>query len=127
MIKNLYIVVISIVATYYAFFKEYGKETNDFKPNQTQLIKSIDTLIKHINEKSDSMKMTINDSDKEVEKSINNATNTITSLKSEVSILKDVVKKKNNEINGLKKIITDFGTNINEKFDLFAVPKKDRQ
>jgi uncharacterized coiled-coil DUF342 family protein len=127
MIKNLYILIISIVAFYYAVFKKDGEASNDFKPSETQLVKSIDTLLKEMNHKSDSMKEAISASDSEVSKSINNASNTITSLKSEVGTLKNVIKQKNNEINGLKKIITDFGSNINDKFELFAVPPKDRE
>jgi peptidoglycan hydrolase CwlO-like protein len=109
MIKNLYIAFTTIALGYL-------------------LMKKPDVVTENIVDESslraDSLKSFLTASDNAISTKIEKTTNTIVSLKEEVSELKGVIKQKELQINELKNTISEYTSNIGDKFSILAASEE---
>jgi peptidoglycan hydrolase CwlO-like protein len=109
MIKNLYIAFTTIALGYL-------------------LMKKPDVVTENVVDESslraDSLKSFLTASDNAISTKIEKTTNTIVSLKEEVSELKGVIKQKELQINELKNTISDYTSNIGDKFSILATSEE---
>jgi peptidoglycan hydrolase CwlO-like protein len=110
MIKNLYIAFETIALGYLMM-----KDTEPVTKN----------VIDESSLRSDSLKSFLTASDNAISTKIEKTTNTIISLKEEVSELKGVIKQKELQINELKNTISDYTSNIGDKFSILATSEED--
>ena len=109
MIKNLYIAFVTIALGYL-------------------MMRQSDTVTENVIDesslRSDSLKSFLTASDNAISTKIEKTTNTIVSLKEEVSELKGVIKQKELQINELKNTISDYTSNIGDKFSILATSEE---
>jgi peptidoglycan hydrolase CwlO-like protein len=111
MIKNLYI-AFTTIALGYLLMKE--PETSVVTEN----------IIDESSLRADSLKSFLTASDNAISTKIEKTTNTIVSLKEEVSELKGVIKQKELQINELKVTISEYTSNIGDKFSVLAASEE---
>jgi len=111
MIKNLYI-AFTTIALGYLMMKE---------PDVTPVTENI---VDESSLRADSLKSFLTASDNAISTKIEKTTNTIVSLKEEVSELKGVIKQKELQINELKNTISDYTSNIGDKFSILATSEE---
>lgn len=109
MIKNLYI-AFTTIALGYLMMKE---------PEP-----AIESVIDESSLRADSLKSFLTTSDNAISTKIQKTTNTIVSLKEEVSELKGVVKQKELQINELKSTISEYTSNIGDNFSILAASEE---
>jgi predicted RNase H-like nuclease (RuvC/YqgF family) len=128
MIKNIYLILVTIVAMYFAFIKEEKPLQSNITLSREDSIFIFDSLINsEADKKVDSFSKSLVKSDQSVSGKIQKAATTITNLKTEVSSLKTIIKEKDKQINELKSTINDFTSSINSKFRIFAIDSQDRK
>jgi len=111
MIKNLYI-AFTTIGLGYLMMKE---------PDVTPVTENI---VDESSLRADSLKSFLTASDNAISTKIEKTTNTIVSLKEEVSELKGVIKQKELQINELKNTISDYTSNIGDKFSILAASEE---
>jgi peptidoglycan hydrolase CwlO-like protein len=111
MIKNLYI-AFTTIGLVYLMMKE---------PDVTPVTENI---VDESSLRADSLKSFLTASDNAISTKIEKTTNTIVSLKEEVSELKGVIKQKELQINELKNTISDYTSNIGDKFSILATSEE---
>jgi len=111
MIKNVYI-VLATIALGYLLMKE---------PDVAPVIENV---VDESSLRADSLKSFLVVSDNAISTKIEKAATTIVSLKEEVSELKGVIKQKESQINELKNTISDYGSNIGDKFSILAASEE---
>ena len=109
MIKNLYIAFTTIALGYLLV-----KEPEVVKEN----------IIDESSLRSDSLKSFLTASDNAISTKIEKTTKTIVSLKEEVCELKGVIKQKELQINELKGTISEYTSNIGDKFSILAASEE---
>jgi peptidoglycan hydrolase CwlO-like protein len=109
MIKNLYI-AFTTIALGYLLVKEPEVVTEN--------------IVDESSLRADSLKSFLTASDNAISTKIEKTTNTIVSLKEEVSELKGVIKQKELQINELKNTISDYTSNIGDKFSILATSEE---
>lgn len=129
MIKNIYLIIVTLIALYFSLFKKDTNQVNSITTlSKEDSIFIFDSLINEESEKKvDSFAKSLIKSDQSVSSKITKAATTITTLKTEVVSLKNVIKEKDKQINELKNTINDFTTSINSKFRIFAVDSQNRK
>jgi len=121
MIKNIYLILVTIVAMYFAFIKEEKPLQSNITLSREDSIFIFDSLINsEADKKVDSFSKSLVKSDQSVSGKIQKAATTITSLKT-------IIKEKDKQINELKSTINDFTSSINSKFRIFAIDSQDRK
>ena len=111
MIKNLYI-AFTTIALVYLMMKE---------PDVTPVTENI---VDESSLRADSLKSFLTASDNAISTKIEKTATTIVSLKEEVSELKGVIKQKELQINELKNTISDYTSNIGDKFSILATSEE---
>jgi peptidoglycan hydrolase CwlO-like protein len=111
MIKNLYI-AFTTIALGYLMMKE--PEISVVKEN----------VVDESSLRADSLKSFLTASDNAISTKIEKTTKTIVSLKEEVSELKGVIKQKELQINELKGTISEYTSNIGDKFSILAASEE---
>ena len=109
MIKNLYI-AFATIALGYLLVKEPEVVTEN--------------IVDESSLRADSLKSFLTASDNAISTKIEKTTNTIVSLKEEVSELKGVIKQKELQINELKGTISEYTSNIGDKFSILATSEE---
>lgn len=109
MIKNLYI-AFTTIALGYLLTKEPEVVTENVVDESSLRADSLNTFLKV--------------SDNAISTKIEKTTSTIVSLKEEVSELKGVIKQKELQINELKSTISEYTSNIGDKFSIFAASEE---
>jgi peptidoglycan hydrolase CwlO-like protein len=111
MIKNLYI-AFTTIALGYLLTKE---------PDVTPVTENI---VDESSLRADSLKSFLTASDNAISTKIEKTATTIVSLKEEVSELKGVIKQKELQINELKGTISEYTSNIGDKFSVLAASEE---
>jgi len=111
MIKNLYI-AFTTIGLGYLMMKEL-----DVSP-------VTENVVDESSLRADSLKSFLTASDNAISTKIEKTATTIVSLKEEVSELKGVIKQKELQINELKSTISDYTSNIGDKFSVLAAPEE---
>jgi peptidoglycan hydrolase CwlO-like protein len=111
MIKNLYI-AFTTIALGYLLVKE---------PDVTPVTENI---VDESSLRADSLKSFLTASDNAISTKIEKTATTIVSLKEEVSELKGVIKQKEIQINELKGTISEYTSNIGDKFSVLAASEE---
>lgn len=128
MIKNIYTIVITLVALYFVFVNKNQKQIIENQIVIKDTFHFMDSAtMAEIEKNADSFTHSLASSDKAVGTKIDKAVTTITSLKSEVVSLKNIIVEKDKKINELKSTINDFTSNINSKFRIFAIDSQNRK
>lgn len=109
MIKNLYI-AFATIALGYLIMNEPETATEN--------------VIDEYSLRADSLKSFLTASDNAISTKIEKTTNTIVSLKEEVSELKGVIKQKELQINELKNTISEYTSNIGDNFSILAASQE---
>jgi len=111
MIKNLYI-AFTTIGLGYLMMKEL-----DVSP-------VTENVVDESSLRADSLKSFLTASDNAISTKIEKTATTIVSLKEEVSELKGVIKQKELQINELKSTISEYTSNIGDKFSVLAASEE---